>query len=747
MNNFRKVYASKIHEKEQSKTILQFLEKFLIAFCRDYFPVVSYTLLDSESGIVYANSNADEYIKQWESSCFNGLLRSMIGVINMIPEESYLQNYPKIVDHYAPHSCVYENYDFIFHDLKIDPNELVLLDLPNNENKILQHLDCNHVIFFPSGTSEIIPYALFSDKPVLFYEKNSHQRKVCSIIQYIIFASSHTAQNDNVFSAPYLTKERQIEYYDLLELISESDKKPDMVIKYRDKEFDNDLLLDNWIAPKKGRYISINFHIGLNDFLFHDKEIQHIKNGIIEKIVVFADCTILFYNLAKTKDSLCFIKANHLYFKDSDSIRPDYNKQQKELLLSEIMSNKDTQHVKHIALEEISHNSFSTIYNRFFKLSGTNVSGIVRTVFNRHLLDNDFSDIFSEFVYSIAKYARIGSDLESKFPIVFENGEEEVLLDNIPHTLQTLLSLYKNNVSSGNIIVPEELANFGLRLLGKENGKVVYNPFAGYGEFIPKFKEFVYIGTESDNLLSTIDGLKVEYSDNGGRIRKKEIEGKKYDRIISFLPLRRGSEKESMTVYAESIQQVCHTFDLSSDSAKAVLFLSADFLYCKAYENIRHQIIDNRWLDTIIYLPDSIYGKKKLRTVALLLNKKNNPVVSEFDFTNFTTSNGGDTVFRYDDALDAIELANNFHGGHYFNTIDYGEITDTYQLHYPIEPIPVCGQYFSLSEILQYVDGERTADTEGRVFESRKTYDYLDCIKESTRFTVKEVNTKYKRLE
>lgn len=746
VNNFRKVYASKIHENEHSKTILQFLEKFLIAFCRDYFPVVDYVMHDYTSDTVHDNPNVDEHIKQWESSCFNGLLRSMIDVINMIPEKSYLQYYPQIVDYFAPHSHVYENYDLLFHNLKLKEGEFVAIDLPSDENKIAQVLGCHQLLFLPDGGSfkNVIAISAeeiasrFSGKEVLFYERLQYKQKQSSIIQYIIFDAFCSISNDGYFIAPSFNNE----YADIEEAIDSCGKKTDLFIQWG-SNYNYEYLLSNRIDPQTGRFISIDFSIGLNDFLFHDKEIQHIKNGIIEKIIVFADCTILFYNLAKTKDSMCFVKANHLFFKDSDSIRPNYNRQQKDLLLSEIKNNANAPHIREIPFEELAHNRFETIYNRYFKLNGTNVSGIVRTVFNRHLLDNDFSDIFSELIYSIAKYARFGFDLESKFPIVFENGEEEVLLDNIPQTIHALLSLYRDSISSGNIIMPDELANFGLRLLGKEREKVIYNPFAGYGEFIPESKEFVYIGIEKDNLLSTIDELKIEYSNNGGRIREKEIKGKKYDRIISFPPLRRGSEMESMTAYAESIQQVCHTFDSSSDNAKAVLFLSADFLYCKPYENILHHIIDNRWLDTIIYLPDSIYGKEKLRTLVLILNKTSKWRIDEFDLTSFVSQ---DNKFRIEDAFDTIESAQYNGEGRYFDTIEYEQLTNQYQFAYPSEIFPYGGESYSLSQILQPIKGERTPDLRGLLFESKMSYDYLDCIKDSKQYSMGELSSKHRKF-
>ncbi len=209
---------------------------------------------------------------------------------------------------------------------------------------------------------------------------------------------------------------------------------------------------------------------------------------------------------------------------------------------------------------------------------------------------------------------------------------------------------YSNNLES---MQPRELTK--LILTKYRFGGSIYNPFAGVASYAvqlhmpcgePPYHFIVddsigdyYYAEELNELTWAIGKLRLMalYSDsiNYNRGDSSEWREGEVNNVISTPPfgLKITNEKGEQE-FADHLV-IRRGMDMVVDGGLVACVVPLSFLSRKDTEDVRKTMVDNKWLETIVYLPENIFTSSKIRTAILFIRKEEHDKVI---FANGTTS-------------------------------------------------------------------------------------------------------------
>jgi type I restriction enzyme M protein len=224
----------------------------------------------------------------------------------------------------------------------------------------------------------------------------------------------------------------------------------------------------------------------------------------------------------------------------------------------------------------------------------------------------------------------------------FSRGlNQNILKNNFPEIFDDLL--YKlskiNGRNAGESLLPIEISRFVCALAELPRKAKVYNPFAGSASFAVFFNEGQsYVGQENNLTTWAIGYLRILAHQrngvtdfkNGDSIREwnptvDQITGnpQKFDLIVSNPPL--GSRLKGDFGFIQSSEHFIiekGIKELTSDG-KLIVIVSLRFLFdSSAEQNIRHYLIHQDLIETVILLPGGLLPNTSLSIAILVINKK-----------------------------------------------------------------------------------------------------------------------------
>lgn len=808
--SFWEMVKDRIITDENAWHIIVFFDYFLQRFCRDYYIATnkSFGLSEDELDVLdelveKAETEANKREKAWHESCFNGLLRQMIELLNTIPQEDFIHFYSRIIEEYVPHKSISDNYELLFREISITPNDSVWLNLSARDNNVATKLNCKQVVFTTN---------IFNQSPNIFpsYDyRNKNYRAWCSAIIQCVAAD--TCANKEVtmiipitpcvdksykFYKPYqedvnnlvnkyieshptaIKRGEAIESNNFVNwLLNETDEKPSLFIDdinfesiwkddqlVADKETYIDIVLEKAINQTMGRYVMIDHSMNRVSFQSPNKSEslvflqKYIERGILEKIIFFQDCTVVFFNLAYKENFVKFVKADHLCFEDDLAWTPDYNMEQKEHIIEElIVANKvhSTPHVRFVQCSD-----FKSIQSldsrRFFPITSNRVNDTLRRVFDRSLNKGvDFDDIYLSSLCCVANALHLNNSTasEKKRMSIFVGGEEEFLFDNPKAFADELLKLCsesQRNFSS----LPNELVALVNKICQQQKDSKIYLPYAGVGSFFPIDSSARYYWREENPLYQLLCGLRSfhlkchdlsDFYDTANQkygnwwdcIVRQKI---KFQNIISFPPIE--DEKE-LDGYCKDFY--IEAMGLLADRGTCIAFVPTEFIVSAIYKTDRQKIVENRWLDKVVVLPKEIFVNSVLGgSITMLVLDKSEK--SQYTFMDATKSS---KVVNSSVVLNEEFIRHSLYGMNPDQVlrVAYNEIDDDFAfckfssfLHLDTSLIPV-------SEVLSIANGTRPAVASGRVVEE-SYFDTNRCRDLSARkFKVKAVTSKLRKFD
>ena len=264
----------------------------------------------------------------------------------------------------------------------------------------------------------------------------------------------------------------------------------------------------------------------------------------------------------------------------------------------------------------------------------------------RHLIqqDKDYKLIFEPFK---STFENISPKIFIKINTVLCSLNRNFLEENFNYVFDNLMNYFATSIekkqqvfihSADTIKLVNDLVNI------PANSKV-YNPFAGlasYAIFLPD--RYKYFGQEQ-NYYSWALGTLWLKSQNKTVIPRLSCANpvqewpikEKYKLIISTPPIYNYFTNDSN----KSVSYVEFLFSRGMQSltahGKMLLILPIDTLFSRKLRNIRKDIVENGFLDTVVSLPSSIFNDTSTRFCILLLNKskKSKDIVRFIDIKNF----------------------------------------------------------------------------------------------------------------
>lgn len=428
-------------------------------------------------------------------------IEKIVAMLCEIPNDIFAKCYKNIVKINIKGSCISENYDFIFKQVNIAQDDSVVMRLGLEDVMIPTQI--------AKGEITLLPFYKNDDdcEPTWkWYERTNNRSVLNSIYQIVVIDSQCTkdfAERYNVFSCqPFdsfslnsnagfeyisrhpnsdLRTEASNLYNSLLANVNENQPKNDWETKYDMDLFYEHFLKETQLKPtvwfdcditpaetepvedvirhridkKIGRYVKVTHrqkYYERNRKYWEDVIRPLVEENLLEKVILFNDCLIFFFNAAKQSDQIIFVKAEHLFFDSNRAISAEYNKSQKDALLVEMGTNCISKHCRFISQQEMLRHGCSLSPISYWDNNNNSdlVADTLRSIFNR-LKEHNFGSIFQYLYTAIRKYSGLPSRFDKKIILtdgLFINGEEELLTDYPEESTNVLLELYLNHINS-----------------------------------------------------------------------------------------------------------------------------------------------------------------------------------------------------------------------------------------------------------------------------------------------------------
>lgn len=238
-------------------------------------------------------------------------------------------------------------------------------------------------------------------------------------------------------------------------------------------------------------------------------------------------------------------------------------------------------------------------------------------------------------------------ELDSRFGLEFCRDKWTKDFDKIIDAIQ--------NFSGDRLwMQPKELTQL---ILTKFRGGSIYNPFAGIASYAVQLHiEFGepginynpnlgvgdhYYAEEIDELTWAIGKLRLlAYDSDSANYNlgdSTEWRGGIVNNVISTPPfgyriINESGEKELAEHFV-----IRRGLDILADNGLLACVVPLSFLYRKDSYDVRKTIIDNKWLESVVYLPEKVFSSTSIRTAILFIRKTQNDKVLFVDGgTSFT---------------------------------------------------------------------------------------------------------------
>ena len=279
---------------------------------------------------------------------------------------------------------------------------------------------------------------------------------------------------------------------------------------------------------------------------------------------------------------------------------------------------------------------------------------INRIVASDHASDNPAALLYFS-VMLIKKYEPIDDDedVENQTPEEIESNKNldfELWVEDFENTLGTIMSYVGNKYW----IQPEELTRV---ILTQYKGGSIYNPFAGLASYAIQLhydfefdeKDFYpstipsslgdnyYYGEEIEDIAWAIGKLRLLAfnSDSKNYIHGDSTRWRKgvVNNVLSTPPYIQIDNEHGKREYADHFV-IRRGIDMLANDGLLACVVPLSFMSRKDTVDIRKRIVDEGLLESIIYLPDNVFGNTSVRTAIIFIRKSSHDYVNLINATN-----------------------------------------------------------------------------------------------------------------
>jgi type I restriction enzyme M protein len=321
----------------------------------------------------------------------------------------------------------------------------------------------------------------------------------------------------------------------------------------------------------------------------------------------------------------------------------------------------------------------------------------------------------------------------------------DIFLDAVESVYRSQMLFYKQ---------PTEITELILKLAKPNKEDLVFNPFAGYGEFATVITESNYYGIEMYGTwpIGAIRLLARNKSDKFKFINENVYEflkndNSKFDLILSSIPFNIHMPESGNIPFDKYLTVNNYLLekglDLLSDRGKMYLLLPSSFLTSSGKDQLlRQRIVEDDILETVIYLPSGLFEHTASSSCILAINKKKEKsnMTTFIDGDKFITKTKNGIQLATSKLLDQIAIGQKLDGISIMHQIDIAS------LDYALSPKRYCIKEFDgvkLGEFLSQIKLETQYISEDEAYVTIRDLknDRLNYNLDSKARTVSEDNT------